>query len=188
MVTTTFLLVRHGETTWNVERRIQGHNDDAGLTERGIEQVRAAAEKLAESGARRIISSDLTRARETAEVIGQRLGLEISYDPTLRERSYGDLEGRLDDVLSPETSGIANGVIVDVHAAPPGGESIAALKERITTALERLATQHPGETIIVVTHGGLIRTLRAAQSPVLIGREWSRVTNAEIWTTSVTTD
>lgn len=185
---TTFLLVRHGETAWNVEHRIQGHSGDVGLTARGVEQVRAAAERLADSGARRIVSSDLARARESAEVIAKRLGLAVTLDASLRERSYGELEGRPDSFLTRENSGIADGVIVDVDAAPPNGESIKELNERVTAALERLAAQHPGETIIVVTHGGLIRTLRAAQSPSMLGREWSRVANAEVWETSVTID
>ncbi|MDE3031928.1 MAG: histidine phosphatase family protein [Acidobacteriota bacterium] len=188
MPETSFLLVRHGETAWNVQHLIQGHSGDVGLTARGVAQVRAAAERLTDSGARRIVSSDLARARESAEVIAELLGLPVTLDAGLRERSYGELEGRPDDVLTPETSGIANGMIVDVEAAPANGESLAALKERVTTTLERLAAQHPGETIIVVTHGGLIRTLRAAQSPSMLGCEWSRVANAEIWATSIRTD
>ncbi|HSN02061.1 MAG TPA: histidine phosphatase family protein [Acidimicrobiales bacterium] len=187
MVTTTFLLVRHGETTWNAERRIQGHSDDAGLTERGIEQVRAAAEQLAERGARRIVSSDLTRARETATIIAERLGLSISLDADLRERSYGELEGRSLDELSPDAAGFSHGVIVDVDAAAPGGESIAMVKERVTRTLEHLAREHAGETLIVVTHGGVIRTLRAAQEPAMVGSKWNRVDNAEVWALSMTT-
>ncbi len=182
---TTFLLVRHGETDWNVQRRIQGHSDDAGLTEHGVAQVRAAAERLLTSGATRIISSDLVRARETAQLIALRLKLPIEFDAHLRERSYGELEGHSLDELTPEGSGFSHGVIVDLNAAAPGGESIAQVKERVVDALDRLAHDYPGEIIIIVTHGGIIRTLRAAQSSSMLGHEWSQVDNAEIWEMSV---
>ncbi len=177
--------MRHGETDWNVQRRIQGHSDDAGLTTRGVEQVTATAERLVSQGATRIVSSDLIRARETALIISRRLELTVTYDANLRERSYGELEGHSLDDLTPESSGFAHGVIVDLNAADPGGESIAQVKDRVVGTLDRLARDYPGETIIVVTHGGVIRTLRAARSSSMIGHEWSRVDNAEIWEMSI---
>jgi broad specificity phosphatase PhoE len=186
VATTTFFLVRHGESTWNVERLIQGHADDAQLTPRGREQAAGAASTLRAEGAVRVVSSDLARASETAQIISQDLALPLSFDEGLRERHYGDLEGRLADDVGALMNDVIDGVIVDASAHPGGGESLEEFLGRSRQTLERLARAYPGERVIAVTHGGVIRVLRAAQAnPTLTGERWHRVKNAEVWTLEV---
>jgi probable phosphoglycerate mutase len=159
-------LVRHGESGWNAERRVQGQSAHApALTPLGRAQARTAAELLAELAphARLVMSSDLPRARETALVVALALGLPLRCDPDLREQRLGELEGRgLDE---PAEGG---GTVAEAVAAlwrepwrrPPGGESVGDLHRRIHAALDRLAGAPAG--LIVITHGGPIRVATAA--------------------------
>lgn len=182
MATTTFLLVRHGESTWNVARLVQGHADDARLTPRGREQAAAAATSLAHEGAEHVVSSDLARASETAQIISQALALPLAYDEGLRERHYGSLEGRPFAEAAPLINDVREGVIVDATLRPGGGESLEELLRRTRGVFESLARRYPGERVIAVTHGGVIRVLRAArENHDLIGGRWSHVDNAEVW-------
>jgi broad specificity phosphatase PhoE len=156
---TTVLLTRHGETDWNNERRWQGHADRP-LNERGREQARALAAELAGRSVDAIYSSDLLRARETAEIVGAELGLEVRIDAGLREVDVGTW------------SGLAHGEIE--RNDPEGfrrwqeggkgwelGESYEEMGERVVAAVTTIAAEHPGETLLVVTHGGSIRACRA---------------------------
>jgi 2,3-bisphosphoglycerate-dependent phosphoglycerate mutase len=180
--TTTFFLVRHGESTWNAARLVQGHTDVAHLTERGRLQASDVAAHLKGEGATRVISSDLTRAVETAETISRALDLPLSLDAGLRERHYGSFEGRPIDEVTPQMIDVVDGAIVDPCAHPGGGESHLEFYARTRETLERLAISHPGERIIAVTHGGVIRILRAgAQRPELVGATWAHVANTEVW-------
>jgi probable phosphoglycerate mutase len=159
-------LVRHGESGWNAERRVQGQSEHApALTALGRAQARAAAELLAELAphAGLVVSSDLPRARETALLVAVALGLPLRCDPDLRERSLGELEGRrLDD---PEGGGtVAEAVAAlwrEPWRRPPGGESVGDLHRRIHATLGRLAGGMPAG-LIVITHGGPIRVATAA--------------------------
>jgi broad specificity phosphatase PhoE len=165
--TSALQLVRHGESGWNAERRVQGQSAHApALTPLGRAQARTAAELLAELAphARLVVSSDLPRARETALVVALALGLPLRCDPTLRELCLGELEGRrLDD------PGEGGGTVAEAVAAlwrepwrrPPGGESVGDLHRRIHAALGRLA-DGAAAGLIVVTHGGPIRVATAA--------------------------
>jgi broad specificity phosphatase PhoE len=89
---TTLLLVRHGETDWNAEGRLQGHTDMP-LNDLGRRQARALADELAGDGIEAVYSSDLARASETAEIVAERLGLPVGLDPDLREKDWGTWEG-----------------------------------------------------------------------------------------------
>ena len=186
MATTTFFLVRHGQSTWNVARVIQGHADDAHLTPQGRDQAAAAAAVLAQKGAARVVTSDLARAAQTAQIIADALALPLEVDAGLRERHYGALEGRHADDVAALMDDVIEGVIVDATAHPGGGESLEEFLHRSRDALARLARRYPGERIIAVTHGGVIRVLRAAEeTPELVGAHWRTVPNAEVWTTEV---
>ena len=139
---TTLLLVRHGETDWNAERRWQGHAD-VPLNERGREQARALAERIASDGrVDAIYASDLSRARDTAAAVAERLGLPVVADPDLREIDVGSREGRMGDIDEPWD-----------------GEPHEAHAERILRAVHRIAERHPGERVLVVTHGGSLRRI-----------------------------
>ncbi|MFB2582655.1 histidine phosphatase family protein [Herbiconiux sp. P15] len=148
---TTFTFVRHGQTDWNFQKRIQGRTD-VPLNETGREQAREAAEQLAGRRWDGIVASPLSRARETAEIIAEQLGLPApEIVGALQERSYGEVEG-LDAV------GIAER-FPDPLAPVPGRERRSDVVKRVLPALEALAEEHPGESLIVVSHGGVIASL-----------------------------
>ncbi|MFB2583834.1 histidine phosphatase family protein [Herbiconiux liukaitaii] len=148
---TTFTFVRHGQTDWNFQKRIQG-TTDVPLNETGREQAREAAEQLAGRRWDGIVASPLSRARETAEIIARQLGLPApEIVGALQERSYGEVEG-LDAV------GIAER-FPDPLAPVPGRERRSDVVKRVLPALEALAEEHPGESLIVVSHGGVIASL-----------------------------
>lgn len=149
-------LVRHGETDWNRERRIQG-STDIPLNETGRAQARATGSLLARRRWSGIFASPLSRAMETAEIIADMVGLPAPLPvPAIVERNYGAAEGCTDeeiDVLYP----------ADVNV--PGREPREAVARRVVPALVRLAEEHHGESIIVVAHGGVIATVLAAVAP-----------------------
>jgi broad specificity phosphatase PhoE len=141
------LLVRHGETDWNADGRLQGQTDRQ-LSDFGRSQARRLAEELENENLEAIYSSDLSRARETAEIVAERLGLPVSLDPDLREKDWGTWEG-----LTAAERDLVEFV----------GESTEAHRDRILGALRRIAERHSGqERILVVTHGGSMRRVQTA--------------------------
>lgn len=148
------ILIRHGETDWNAEGRIQGHLPIP-LNERGLAQAEAISDRLASVPFVALYSSDLLRARQTAEAIGRGSGHDVRTDERLREWDLGILSGLMRTVaeeLHPEAFGIFRNRIVDEPV--PGGESIRARFIRVTDAVREIAAAHAGETVIAVTHGG----------------------------------
>lgn len=147
-------LVRHGQSTWNAVRRIQGQTAHVPLTALGEQQARRAASQLADCGARAVFSSDLRRALQTALPIAERLGVAVTQEPDLRERSLGELEGRSSDqVWSATCDGWG-----DARWRPPGGESIRDMCTRVARFLDRLRTSPDGAPAVVVTHGDTARS------------------------------
>jgi broad specificity phosphatase PhoE len=144
---TTLLLARHGETDWNRTFRIQG-SSDIELNELGRRQAQALARELTDVDLDAIYSSDLRRARATAEAVAATHGLEVRFDPRLRERSFGSWEGLTRD---------------DVAALPAGshhdGETDDEVRERMLEAVQAIADEHPGEQVLVVSHGAALNTL-----------------------------
>jgi broad specificity phosphatase PhoE len=144
---TTLLLVRHGETDWNADGRLQGHTDRP-LSDFGRRQARQLAEELADEQLEAIYSSDLARARETAEIVGERLGLPVVLEPDLREKDWGTWEG-----LTP----------VERDRVEFVGESTEEHRDRILGVLRQISERHPGDgSVLVVTHGGSMRRVQAA--------------------------
>lgn len=175
-------VVRHGETEWNERRIIQGHTNSS-LNETGREQARVLAESLWELGFDHIVTSDLDRAKETALIIGEVLGLSPETDPLLRERSFGEYEGRPTDDLSSDLTGIEDGAYVNPDARPPGGESFRDVVARAQHFLQRADDEWFAARLLVVTHGGMVQALRAATSArPLEGTLWFRVGNCTTWT------
>ncbi|CAN1533479.1 phoE Broad specificity phosphatase PhoE and related phosphatases [Burkholderiaceae bacterium] len=156
---TEIWLVRHGETPWNVESRVQGW-EDIGLNEHGIEQARSLARHmklLSDSGTRldAIYSSDLKRAQHTASIVAESIGLPLALEPGIRERHFGVLQGLIYSEMAqhqPEAYRIWRSRDPDLEM--PEGESLGFFHRRVVGAMNNLAVKHPGERIMVVSHGG----------------------------------
>jgi broad specificity phosphatase PhoE len=154
-------IVRHGQTDWNVQGRWQGQTPDAPpLNAAGLAQAQTLAEQLADQAARdgiafaALYSSDLLRARQTAEAIAQRLGLPIHLDPRLREVHLGAWEGMLgEDVALRYVAELDERRRDPVHSRPPQGETVFELAARVGQALDDIAQAHPHANVIVVSHG-----------------------------------
>lgn len=154
---TTVLLVRHGQTDWNVAGRWQGHTDIP-LNDTGRRQAEALASRLSSWPVRAIYSSDLLRAAETASIVAGALGLEAIFDRAWRERMGGLFEGKTSDQLR-EHHAEAMRRFLDGESEPPGGESNPALSDRVRLAFEVAIRRHEGEMIAVVSHGGALVAL-----------------------------
>ncbi|XP_041004588.1 phosphoglycerate mutase-like protein 4 [Juglans microcarpa x Juglans regia] len=175
------IVVRHGETDWNADGRIQGHLD-VELNDAGRQQAAAVADRLSREPSISVVySSDFKRALETAQIIAASCGgLEVVKKPDLRERHLGDLQGlvlREAAKLSPKAYQAFLNQRTD-QEIPGGGESLDQLYERCTSSLERIGKKHKGERVIVVTHGGVIRTLYKRACPN--GRPRGKVLNTSI--------
>jgi probable phosphoglycerate mutase len=156
MPSTRICLVRHGETTWNAEGRVQGQTDIP-LSAVGHAQARAAAAILARHDFSAIYSSDLLRVRQTAEPAAQRLALPVVLDPQLRERHYGIFECLLyTEVRSRFPEHYARFRDKDPEFDFDTGESLRAFFDRALGALRRIASTHPAEQVLVFTHGGVL--------------------------------
>ena len=159
MESTRILLVRHGETDWNASGRIQGHSDTP-LNAAGRQQAQRVAQRLAREPIRALYSSDLSRAFETATIIGVPLGLTVVASPRLRERQYGVWEGLTSAEIQaryPEQFAIWRARSTDF--APPQGETRSQLLTRALAELQTIARRHVSEVVVVVTHGGLCYVL-----------------------------
>ena len=154
----TVLLCRHGETTWNHERRVQGWAPTS-LTDRGREQARALATHVAaEYDLDRIVTSDLERAAETARFLGRATGVDPELDPGWRERSFGRFQGLsyLELFEGYPEFALGHSGYAAAEAEPEGGESLLAMRERVLDAWDGLLAGLGGAdaTVAVVTHGG----------------------------------
>jgi broad specificity phosphatase PhoE len=154
----TLILVRHGETTWNAEQRYQGQQE-SDLSALGYAQAQWAADRLADSGAIALYSSDLRRAADFAAVIGDRLGLAVETTPALRERCGGVWEGLTWPEIVERFAEAAEAVGKDPDFTPPGAESREHMRERVVEFLDRVAAHHAADVVIAVTHGGVINAV-----------------------------
>ena len=158
MTITRVIAVRHGQTEWNVQARIQGQGDSA-LTPDGIAQARAIAARLAREKFDALVSSDLGRASATASAIADRCGKSIVLDARLRERHFGVGEGMTyDEVDRAYPGAFARIRAVDPDFVIPGGESRRQFHDRVVDAMDSLVQAHEGRTLVVVTHGGVLAT------------------------------
>jgi broad specificity phosphatase PhoE len=159
------ILIRHAQSEWNAAGLWQGHADPP-LSDLGREQAAKLAEESADLDASCIYSSDLRRARQTAEPLAARLGLEVVVDPNFRELDVGrwsgltreQIEARDPELLAAFESGVPT-------VRPGGGETRAELRQRARDRVALIAAEHPGERIVVVTHLGFIRALLPGAEP-----------------------
>lgn len=189
MEATRILAIRHGETAWNVDTRLQGHLDIP-LNDEGLRQARHLAHALAQHDRiDAVYASDLSRAHTTANAIAQAMGHSVSTHPGLRERHFGAFQGRTFAEIEAE---------LPDHAwhwrkrtpdwtPPDGGESLVALHARIVNTVDELAARHPGQQIVMVAHGGVLDILyrAATRLDLQAPRTWqltNTAVNRLLWT------
>jgi probable phosphoglycerate mutase len=154
---TRLLLIRHGQSTWNDERRIQGQLDPP-LSELGHEQARRLAERLEGGDYDALYTSDLARAGETAEALGPAVGLDPIALSELREVALGEWEGRTrDELIASYPREWERWLREPSWDIPPGAEGADAFERRVAGAIEGLFARHPHQEVLVVTHGGVIQ-------------------------------
>ncbi|HQY91857.1 histidine phosphatase family protein [Caldilinea sp.] len=188
---TELWLVRHGQTDWNLQRRYQGQTDPP-LNATGLQQAELAGEALVGRRYAAIYSSDLQRARVTAEIIGRRLGMEVFVDSRLREVSFGKWEGMLVADIQTRYPVEWEARQQDrLYARPPGGESVQDVAARIWPAVDELAARHPHDVLILVSHGLALATIlcRAQGLPLASARDLipdNAQPHCIVWDASVT--
>ena len=183
MTTTKLCLIRHGETAWNAERRLQGHTDTP-LNPKGVLQARQMAQALKDInlGFDVLYTSDLKRAADTANAVVELFGVEAQVDSALRERNFGALQG-----LSITEAPLLRPDIWQAHIARDldhdleGGESIQQFSLRVRNALDGIQKRHAGKTILVVSHGGTLDMMyRIASKQSLSAQRIVSVPNASL--------
>lgn len=176
---TRVLLVRHGETDWNTQARLQGHTDIA-LNPRGRAQAKRLRAALAGETLDAVYSSDLQRALDTARAIAEATGAPLHAEPALRERRFGCFEGlTYEQILARWPDQAQRWRQREPAFGPDGGETLQDFDARCVQAAERLALQHAGGSIALVAHGGVLDSLYRAATRVALDapRSW-RMANA----------
>jgi 2,3-bisphosphoglycerate-dependent phosphoglycerate mutase len=188
MEATRIIAIRHGETSWNVDARIQGHTDVA-LNAKGLWQARQVGRALQGEAFSAIYSSDLQRAWTTAQHIAAPAGLPVVAEPGLRERCFGGFEGRtfreVEQTL-PEAARAWRSRTPD-WTPPEGGESLVQLRARVGDTVHSLAAGHAGGAIVLVAHGGVLDAIYrlATGQPIDAPRSWelpNAAINRLLWT------
>lgn len=153
------IIVRHGQSEGNRDRRFTGHGPSP-LTERGREEARATAARIASSPVDLLLSSDLPRAVQTAEPIAEMTGVPIVQDQALREKNFGDLTGMTFAELEAQHPDVWRGLLArDPNYQPPGGESHVQCRDRMNAFLTRLFESRPTGRVVLVSHGVAINHL-----------------------------
>jgi probable phosphoglycerate mutase len=178
---TELVLIRHGETDMNRELRFQGHVD-VSLNDIGHAQARRLASRLAGEPADAVYASDLLRARQTAAPIAGELALQPVPEPGLREQSFGRVDGmRVADIQRDHPEAWAGWLRFEEDFAMPEGETTRAFHARVIESVQRLAAAHPDQTVVIVTHGGVLDMIyRTARSLGLNGPRQSEIPNAGV--------
>jgi len=159
--TCTLLLLRHGETEWNLSGRWQGQAADTPLTELGRAQAHIVASRLRNHPIRAIYSSDLLRAFETAQIIGQALGVAPIAEPALRESDIGAWTGLTWEQITVRFPDEVAAMYAGQDARRGGGENYGELQARLAAAAEQIAARHLDQTVLLVSHGAALRSLVA---------------------------
>ena len=156
MPSTEIILIRHGETEWNLTGRWQGHADSA-LSVRGISQAQALGERMKGEDVDVVYASDLERALHTSRLVGGPSGWQARSMPALRERDLGVLEGLTTDEMKETQPDVYQSFMEGgPDYQPPGGESFRQFFDRCSRAIDSLANEHSGQKVVAVTHGGVL--------------------------------
>ena len=189
MISTRIVAIRHGETAWNASTRIQGHTDIP-LNDHGQRQAQLLGQALSQADPMdAIYSSDLQRALATAQALALHTGARLLTHVGLRERAFGDFEGRSFAQIEqemPEQAQLWRTRVPD-WIPPGGGESLLAMQQRVLHTLHELAQQHLGQHIALVAHGGVLDILyrAATQQSLQAPRSWTMgnaAINRLLWT------
>ena len=189
MISTRIVAIRHGETAWNASTRIQGHTDIP-LNDHGQRQAQLLGQALSQADPMdAIYSSDLQRALATAQALALHTGARLVTHVGLRERAFGDFEGRSFAQIEqemPEQAQLWRTRVPD-WIPPGGGESLLAMQQRVLHTLHELAQQHLGQHIALVAHGGVLDILyrAATQQSLQAPRSWTlgnAAINRLLWT------
>jgi alpha-ribazole phosphatase len=150
---TEIILIRHGETDWNIEGRYQGQSD-VPLNQNGIQQAKEMANRIRHYQFNAIISSDLSRAKQTAEILSETCESPLQIDPRLREINQGEWEGMLyADIRSRYSKAFEERLHNPLDVAPPGGETVGQVRDRVLEAIQEIVEQFPDGIVAIVSHG-----------------------------------
>lgn len=170
---TRIYLIRHGETEWNKDGRLQG-NSNVLLSPEGVRQAVLLAEHAPFHTVDAVYSSDLSRAVMTAEILATKFKLPVIQNPELREASFGDWEGQSLKKLAAENLDDFEKFFTrpdKVH--PPNGETFLECQARVMTAMENITVKHDGQSVIVVSHGAAIRLILCVALTIPIRKMWA---------------
>ena len=157
--TTRFALIRHAQTVWNREKKIQGHSDSP-LTADGEKQASGWGQILSQFAWDRMLASDAGRAQATAEIINAILKVPLTIDSRLKEQNWGQWEGMTVRQIEAEArQELDDQVTAGWDFCPPGGESRRSVRQRSQTILAEAAERYPGQNLLVVTHEGIVKSL-----------------------------
>jgi broad specificity phosphatase PhoE len=180
---TRLCLVRHGQTDWNLEGRYQGQSDNP-INETGKSQARGLADRLKSYPFSALYSSDLERAKETAQIISSVIPLSITYDSRLREINQGEWEGQFVDDIRARYAALWQQRSLDpASLRPPGGETIGEVAKRVYASLDDISRLHPVASPLVVTHGLVIASVICKGHGIPLGKAYGFIPeNAEpVW-------
>ncbi len=177
---TELVLIRHGETDWNLEGRYQGQSD-VPLNERGVQQAEQVAKRLQGQPLEAIYSSDLSRARQTAEALARMTGAPLHLDPRLREIDQGRWEGMLfEDIRQRFAEAFERRKRDPLQVAPPGGETVGQLQQRVLQAVREVLQSHPSGRVAIVSHGLALAVVKVQLQGLPIEAVWDHIPpNAE---------
>ena len=171
----TLLIVRHGETEWNAEGRIQGHTD-IGLSENGAQQARSLGQRLADRQIAVAYSSDLKRTSETARLALGHRNVVLNETPRLREYHKGIFEGMtLTEIQTQFPDEYPKYLEKDLSYAPEGGETTRDVSTRMASIFQEIKAKHLDETVLVVSHGGALRAAMVSLLGMPLEGNWSFV-------------
>jgi len=180
---TRLCLVRHGQTDWNLEGRYQGQSD-VPLNENGRLQAHSLAQILQFHPFAAIYTSDLVRARETAETIAVNLRLPVTIDSRLREINQGEWEGQLVDIIKARYADLWQQRSVDpASVRPPGGETIGEVTTRVQACVEDVVQERPNSSVLIVSHGLALATIICKVEGIPVGQTYDHIPDnaAPVW-------
>ncbi|HEX9676072.1 MAG TPA: histidine phosphatase family protein [Anaerolineales bacterium] len=177
---TDLILIRHGETDWNLEGRYTGQSD-VPLNQRGVDQARRMAEELRGEPLAAIYSSDLARCARTAELLAEASGAPLHLDPRLREIDQGEWEGMLfEEIRTRFQEAWTRRQANPIQVSAPGGETVGQVQQRVRQALDGILAKHPAQTVAIVSHGLALAIIRVHLEQGAIQSVWDRIPpNAE---------